>query len=189
MNSEPTQGTWGRRSKARFEGISCIKPHRRSFLLSAFIFNCRLFSFVIFAMDWRHIRRGLCPTVSFVYFVRLLFSGRFTSVPGRARGMSGGKNGQAGNFGIMISQLRRRADYPIKAVTIGQLAAKLCRSSRWDKRPPLEPSFKLTDFIATPRVKFLPLLKSVEVEQQLVSKFWTLTCKVAAWCWWTKLRC
>ena len=39
----------------------------------------------------------------------------------------------------------------------------------WDKRPPLEPSFKLTDFIATPRVKFLPLLKSVEVEQQLVS--------------------
>lgn len=48
----------------------------------------------------------------------------------------------------------------------------------WDKRPPLEPSFKLTDFIATPRVKFLPLLKSVEVEQQLVSKFWTLTCKV-----------
>ena len=89
----------------------------------------------------------------------------------------------------MISQLRRRADYPIKAVTIGQLAAKLCRSSRWDKRRLLEPSFKLTDFIATPRVKFLPLLKSVEVEQQLVSKFWMLTCKVAVWCWWTKLRC
>ena len=136
---------------------------------------------------WRHIRRGLCPTVSFVSFVRLLFSGRFTSVPGRARGMSGGKNGQAGNFGIMISQLRRRADYPIKAVTIGQLAAKLCRSSRW--WPHLKPSLKLTDFIATPRVKFLPLLKPVEVEQQLVSKFWTLTCKVAGWWWRTKLRC
>ena len=79
-----------------------------------------------------------------------------------------------GNFGIMISQLRGD-DYPIKAVTIGQLAGEAVQLLAATKvrlsccTGPLllsRASIKLTDFIATPRVKFL-LLKSVRIGQQM----------------------
>ena len=50
----------------------------------------------------------------------------FTSVRGPwLEASTEGRMASWGNFGIMISQLRRD-DYPIKAVTIGQLAGKQC---------------------------------------------------------------
>ena len=82
---------------------------------------------------------------------------------------------QLGQFWrIMISQLRRQCDdYPIKAVTIGQLAGKQCSlktqvqgAAKLLSLSLVRAGIKLTDFIATLRVKFL-LLKSVRIGQQM----------------------
>ena len=54
---------------------------------------------------------------------------QFTKVRGPSLEASAeGRMASWGNFGIMISQLRRD-DYPIKAVTIGQLAGEAAQGA------------------------------------------------------------